>query len=427
MRKFGTPLILDLKAGGASASASVTPTTSVVPTSFSTPNIKQAVGSDNYPLCRGIMTKNVITFDQAASGGAVVNWDELFRCNDSFNVTIPKLGVTHDKNVFTGPIAKHIAEFFALGYRYCDNARAQIAAADGDTTVTLYTFLPFTNETVEDPEAFWIWVGWMRDMELVFSIATATTIAAVSTGAVTKAPCTLTAWLECYISPQPILPAISQWNKYTTNAASGQNLAVLLNVGTGPNGMNAVEAGSRLMAVVELMNVLGFGGCSTGDLFTSFACPELGQDATSNIDGFLTSFKSALGHRGPISGIGTSNAAVHDGAGDLHTMAGAPNGSPFASTLKFIPWRYTSPNGRIEYAPKVNGNINLTRQFTSTPTSGVHLVVTNEVRQLQESKRAELQRDAGVPANTPRGVYSSRPVRPSQTFGHGLVLQTRTR
>lgn len=417
-------MILDLKVGGAGASASVTPGAAAVDTSFTAPTIKQAVGADNYPLCRGIMTKNVVTLDQHASTGVAINWDELFRINQSFNVNIPKIGLTHDRSVFTGPVAKHIAEFFSLGYGYCDNARTQIAAADGDTVLTLYTFLPFTNETVEDPEAFWIWVGWMRDMELTFTVAPAAAIAAVSPGAVVKAPCTLTAWLECYTSPQLALPAISQWNRYTTPASSGQNLALLQNVGMSGNGIPEVEQRSRLMAMLEIMSPLGLGGASTGDLFTSFGCPELHQDQTSNVDGFLTAFRSALGRRGNPGALSASIAA-HDGAGGLHTMAATPNGSPFANTLKFIPWRFAPVDGRIEYAPKVYGNITLNRGFTVAPTAGLHLIITNEIRQLTAGKMNQLQAEAGIPANTPRKRFSSRPLRAEQEFGHGMLVQTR--
>jgi hypothetical protein len=416
MRRFGSALLLDLKVGGAAASASVTPGASSVGTSFSAPSLKQAVGTDNYPLCRGIMTKNVVTLDQAASGGAALNYDGLFRINDSFNVNVPQIGLTHDRAVFTGPVAKHIAEFFALGYKSCDNARAQISASDGDTVVTLYTFLPFTNECVEDPEGFWPWVGWLRDMELTFSVAAATAIAAASTGAVSKATCTLTAWLETYPTPQLVLPAISQWVKYTTNAASGQNLMLLQNVGLSGNGVPAVAEGSRLAALIEVMSPLGLGGASTGDLFTSFGCPELSQDQTPNIDGFLTSFKSMF-----------SNT---DGSGDrLHTIAGSDtlNGSPFSSSLKFIPWRYMPINGRIEYLPKIRNSLTLNRGFTAAPTSGLHVVITNEIRELNADKQRELQAAAGVPANVGNVTASSRPLRPSQTFGHGRIVQTRSR
>lgn len=423
-RRFGSPMILDLKAGGAGASASVTPGAGAIDTSFTAPTIKSAVGSDNYPLCRGIMVKVALVLDQAASGGSAINSDELHRAIASFNVNVPKIGTTHDRSVFTGPVAKHIAEYFALGYGYCDHSRAQIAAADGDTTVTLYTFLPFTNETLEDPEAFWIWVGWMRDMELTVTIAAATAIAAASTGAVTKAPCTITAWLECYTAPQLILPAISQWNRYTTTAANGQTLALLQNVGLSGNGLVDAEQRVRLAAMLEVMSPLGLGGASTGDLFTSFGCPELHQDQTSNIDGFLTSFRSMVQGRGRPGSLSASIAA-HDGAGGLHTMAATPNGSPFSSTLKFIPWRYMPLNGRIEFAPKVHGNLTLNRGFTVAPSSGLHLIITNEIRQLTGGKLNQLQAEAGIPAGTQRVHASSRGLRPSQEFGHGLVVRTR--
>lgn len=423
-RRFGAPLILDLRPGGSGVSASVTPGAAAVPVSFTAPTLKQAIGTDNYPLCRGIMTKNVVTLDQAASGGSAINWDELFRINGSFSTNLPKFGLMHDPTVFTGPVAKHIAEFFALGYSYCDVARVQISASDGDTTVTLYTFLPFTNETLEDPEAFWIWVGWMREMELIFTVAAASAIAAASTGAVVKAPCTLTAWLECYVSPQLALPAISQWNKYTTTAANNQTLALVQKMGMTGNGINDVEERSRLLALLEVMSPLGLGGASTGDLFTSFSCPELSQDQTNNIDGFLTSFRSAIQKRGNPGSLSAS-IATHDGAGGLHTLAATPNGSLFSSTLKFIPWRYAPLNGRIEYAPKVYGDLTLNRGFTSPPSSGLHLIITNEIRQLTEGKKKALLGDANISPNTPRVPFSSRPLRQEQQFGHGELVRTR--
>lgn len=424
-RRFGSPLILDLKVGGQGASAPVTPGAAAVPVSFTAPSLKQAVGADNYPLCRGIMTKNVVTLDQPSSGGSVLYWDELFRINQSFNVNLPKIGLTHDRSVFTGPVAKHIAEFFSLGYGYCDSARGVISDANGDTTITLYTFLPFTNETLEDPEAFWIWVGWMRDMELTFTVAPAAVLDSLSTGALIKAPCTLTAWLECYTSPQLAMPAISQWNRYTTTAASGQTLALLQNVGMTGNGINDVEEKSRLLAMIELMSPLGLGGASSGELFTSFGCPELHQDQTSNIDGFLTSFRSAIQTRGNPTSNSASNAA-HNGAGGLHTNNSSPHGSPFASSLKFVPWRYTAPNGRIEYAPKVKGTITLNRGFTVAPTTGLHVIITNEGRQLTKTKRDQLQLDAGIPLSVPRSPFSSRPLRKEQQFGHGELVHTRS-
>lgn len=423
-RRFGSPLILDLKVGGQGVSASVTPGASAVPVSFTAPTLKQAIGADNYPLCRGIMTKNVVVVDQPGSGASVINWDELFRINQSFNTNVPKFGLMHDRSVFTGPIAKHIAEFFALGYGYCDSARIQIAAANGDTTVTLYTFLPFTNETVEDPEAFWIWVGWMRDMELTFTVAPENCLEAVSTGAVIKAPCTLTAWLECYTSPQAVLPAISQWNRYTTNAANGQNLALLENIGKNGNGINNAEKRSRLMAVIELMAELGFGGASSGDIFTSFGCSELHQDQTTNIDGFMTSFRSAIQRAGSPGALTAADPA-HPGAGGLMTNNATPAGTYFDQHLKFIPWRYTAPNGRIEYAPKIEGTITLNRGFTATPTNGLHVIITNEIRQLTPDAKNSLQSDAGIPANTPRSIFSSRPLRKEQQFGHGELIHTR--
>jgi hypothetical protein len=414
---------IDLLAGGSSLTAVLTPSaTAIQQATFQPGSLNQQVKGDNWPLARGIGVKGVTIFDQAASGGSVVEWDQLFRIWDSFNTFVPTLGTVHDKNVFTGPAAKHVMEFVGNGYRYCDWARAQLIASDGDVTLTLYVFLPFTAENFIQPEAFWPWVGWLKDMTVQTNLALSTAIAAVSTGAVVKTSMTISAWIEAYVLPQPIRFLISQWNRYLTNAASGNTSVLLQNVGQ-PNGLNGAVPGCRINAIFELMNVLGLGGASTGDLFTSFQSNELGQDITYNPDAFVSAYKSLTGHAGPINGFGATPGA--DGAGNPNTMASTPNGSLNNVAIAYMPWRFPSKNQRIENCVKwAGGNITLTRNFSTVPTTGTHTIYTNEIRELDGAKWRELSALANL-GNVPAAVLTDRPLRRGQAEGQAGVFQTR--
>ena len=395
MRNFGTPLLIDLLSGGA-PSVSVTPGAGLVPITFTTGALKQQVGLDNWPVCAGIMTCTRLTFDQAAAGGTAVAWDDLFRCIDSFNVSIPGIGTTHAQAAFTGPAAKHIVEFQSARYRYVDHARAIIPSTDGDTTIDLYVNLPFANENYIEPRDFMPWVGWLLALQVTVNVATATTIAAVSTGAVTKAPGTVRAWLEAYIAPEPKIPLFSQWNKYSQAAAAGATAVVLQNVGQA-NGLNSVLQGCRLAALIEGMNKAGIGGTSTADVYTGYSSPDLGQDQTVNVDAIFASFLRQIGHRGPISGAIAANP-LHDGGGNPYTMAGTPSNLLNDVSALYIPWRFSGTEQKVTNVPKWKmGNLTVNRTFSATPSTGSYFFWTNEIRMLDKNGIKNLLDAASIP------------------------------
>jgi len=419
MRVYGPPVLVDLVSGG-SPSVSVTPGTTVQSVSFTMGTQLPALDGDNWPLAKSIVTRVTNTFDQAAAGGSVVNWDELFRTNDSFDLLMPSfVGTYMRKEVYNGPSAKHIIEFFSLGYRYYDHARAQIPAADGDTTIDLYTALPFSNDNFTNAHQFFVWLGWMQNLILTVNIATATTIAAVSTGAVTKAPCTIKAWIEAYPAMEPCVPLINQWTRFTQAAAAGSTSMLLQNVGQA-NGLTGVMNGSRLAALVELMNVLGYGATSTSDNYTQFQSSDLGQPVANNVDGFVGSFLSQIGHRGPISGIGASTP-IHDGGGNPYTMAATPNNALNATTLGYLAWRFPATDQLLQLVLRWRlGNLNITRFFTSTPTTGSYIVLCNEIRQTDATMRASLLAAANIPASV-----RAKMRRPETILGERIPIRDR--
>jgi hypothetical protein len=397
MRSFGTPILIDLISNGG-PSVSVTPGASVVPAVFTTGQLKQVVGGNSWPVAAGIQTCTRLTFDQAAAGGSVANYDELFRCVDSLNLFVPNIGTTHSKDAYTGPIAKHVAEFTHARYRYSDHARAQIPSTDGDTTIDLYVFLPFVNENFIEPRDFMPWVGWLLNCTLTVNIATASTIAAVSTGAVTKAASSVRAWIEAYAAAEPTIPVLSQINRYTQAAAAGATNLLLQNVGQ-PNGLQDVVPGCRLNGIYELMNKLGLGGTSTADNYTGFTMADLGQDASVNLDGLFSSYLRQIGHRGPIGGIGVTTVMA-DGAGNPYTMAATPNNLLNDVNALYLPYRFAGTEQKLPNVPRWKmGNLNITRTFTAVPSTGSYVVVTNEVRQFGPTTVKALLDAANIPAS----------------------------
>jgi len=400
LRHYGTPFPIDLLAGGTSPTATLTPGAAQSLT-FSPASLSPVVKGDSWPCARGIWVKATTTYDQAASGGAAANWDELFRQFESFSTIVPKLGTIHDPTVYKGPVAKHIIEFRANGGRYGgDWARAQLVAADGDVAITLYVYLPFTNENFEAPEGFWPWVGWLANLNLQINVAASTALGAVSTGAVIKTAITFQAAIDAYVLPQPPRFIYSQWNAYQSTAATGNTSARLDNVGQA-HGLAGLIEGCRIAEVLEVCSPLGLGGVSTGDLFTSFKSAELGQEtATKNPDIFTLAYRNSLLGGGPRNSNGAN--ASHDGSGNPNTLAATPNGSVGNVAQLYVPWRFSSRNQRIENCPKWgeskdgNRNIFLDRDFTTAPSAGMHLFILNEIRDLDANKRKELERDAGL-------------------------------
>lgn len=390
-REAGKGITIDLAANGAT-SVSVTPGASIVPIQFTMPAPKfDARG--NYPKATLIAIHVTTTFDQAASGGSAVNWDMLPVIIDSMQVQIPVIGVSHETSAYTGPIAKHVIEYMSLGYSYYGGARAQIASTDGDTTVDFYVALPFMNNAFYAGLQFCPWVGWLTNMQVSINMAASTALAAFSTGAVTKTPTTVKAWVEAVPTKRLTFPTFSQWRNYNAPAA-GSNQALLQNVGQ-QGGLTCVSPGSRLAAIVELMNVLGLGGASTADNYTSVSCDLLSQPYTTNVDAFLLDFIDNQNGRSGRTRGATATTVMHPMAGNPYTLAATPN-TVNAATAMFIPWRSPGRDAEIGKQPKFQGNLTFIRTFTSAVVSGNFPFVTNELRQLSRDSAAQLGLMAGL-------------------------------
>lgn len=399
MRSYGVPQILDLLSNG-SSSVSLTPGATTQKAEFLISAPRAGVG-DNWPLCTNLVCRARTTFDQAASGGNTVNWDELPAVMDSFDVNSPILGNTHPKDTFTGPITKHIAEFVSSGYSYADGGRTQIASTDGDTTLDVYYVLPFEHACFERPHHSAVWLGWLKDTKITTYLAAASVLGSLSTGAVIKAPTNVQMWAEYIVSDELIMPWMNNFHRYQAPAAGGTT-AILSGIGTA-NGYNDVLNGSRILGLFELMGVTSnsfnlMGGPTTADQYTSVTIPQLNQDVTVNIDGFFASYWRAIGgHRGPISNA--AGSALFDRAGNPNIMrmsqANQTGDVLNSADAMYIPWKAPGRDQMLSKAVKFFGDLKMTRTFGTAPTSGTFYFVLNEGRELGDAKKQQMIQATG--------------------------------
>lgn len=412
---YGSTQNLDVTADGGAESISLTPGASVVTGEFTVQAPKGGVDR-NWPLCTCAVVKTSIVIDQPASGGSAINADDLPVMFDGYDGNSNLLGNIWPHDTFTGPIAKHLVEFISEGYQNPDGARVQIASSDGDNTVVYYQCLPFSHRAFEKSHHFAHWIGWLNALKIKIFLAPSTAIAGVSTGAVTKTPCTVRCWLEYVVSNELIMPPFNQWHLYESPATGG-NTVTVQGIGT-ENGMNDVKGGSRLAGLFELTSVGNMGGEDDADNITGISIPQLGYDLTVNPDAYFLAFKRTMqGHRGPIAI--SASAPVVDRNGDPYTMAGSVLGSLNANTALYNPLRWPAlSDAQISKVVKFGpGDLKIVHTYTTPPSSGKHRVVTNELREYGEGKKAEMIGKTGKRGKLER-IYSNGMPDPQDVARH---------
>lgn len=406
---------LDLRTPDGSTSVAITPGAAEQTVQFKITGDKGSFAG-GWMKATGITFKNTFVFDQAAAGGSAVFWDELPRVIAGLEILHPLWGTMLAKETGSGPILKHLIEFIGSGYEYAgDGARAVIASTDGDTTCDLYVTYPIAQKCMVRPTDQACWIGWLDQTLLNFTQAISTRIADVSTGAVIKTPCTVKAGLDYIIDNHLEIPTIAYWARYTHNAGSELIRALGLGKG-GPQNTKLVE---RLVGIYELFNVFGFGATTTSDNVLAVFCEQLGLTRVTNVDFIVKNYLKLLGPvRGPKGGNGTS--ALHALAGNPYTMGATPSNALNISTLGYLALRAPGLRQEITKVPKFAGDLMVTQTYTTTPSSGSHILVVQSIREFVPEMRKELlgrANRAGASENIP--LADGTPLTPATAKKNG--------
>jgi hypothetical protein len=391
MRFFPTPDSQDIRSDGKTQQTLV-PGAAEVSVDFKIQSTKPTVAND-YKRVTAVCGRLRTVFDQAASGGSTVNWDELFRVIAGLPIDSPIFGQIIDHDSSIGPVLKHLIEFCGNDYRYAEGARAQIAAADGDTTVDLYFSFPFAQRNFVRPHDFAPWLGWLENTIVKFALNTAATIAAVSTGAVIKATTNVQMWLDYVVDATLDGASMPYWRLYR-QAATGGTTMLMSNIGAN-DGWKRMQEWIRLAGLFLLTSNAGMGGTDTTDNVTAFQCERLEIDRIENIDALVRRWKATIGgHAGPYSGVGSS--PVHDAAGNPETLAATPNSTLNSSTLMYLALKGPGRQMQMSKLPIWRGDLLLGFGFTTPPSTGEHRVMAYGVRALTGKDSAELLGMAGA-------------------------------
>lgn len=396
-RSGGSGIVLDLSANGAKT-VQAAPGSSQT---FTLPAPKLAANG-NYPRACRIVVRVQGVVDNDGEGAAAVDWSDLARVVSSFETQCPLYGTIHKSDTFKGPVAKHVAEFLSCGYNYYGGVGNGLAAADATADFDISFALPFSHEAFFSPLDFAPWVGWLSQLQVTINLAPVDVFGVVGAGLIVG-NLTINAWIEAVPTKTLELPAVNQFRAYVPPAAGGGQ-ALLQNIGQA-GGLSCVQPGSRVAAILEMLANSGMGGPVVAEsTYTQFSADQLNQPQTNNLKSFVEQYQM-LRRQSVVGG------RVTVGTTTLPNTAGNPYNE--AAELLFMPWRVPGADAEIGSQQKFMGNLTLDRSFTSTPSSGEFVIVTNELRQLSEDSAGAFLTAASVSpqraAQMKRAYYDGNP------------------
>lgn len=328
--------------GGASSgrSVTVTPTTANQDVQFSlndVPQVDLINGRTEFCQIIGWRIGVQFVFDQAASGGAAVNADKLKKILNTLQIQSENLGVPFAAQHNKGAVVGHFDQVLANGYLDPQPHRAQLAAADGDTTCYYECILPVALGCFAIPEDFALPPCLFSPGQLVINGFKSTVYDGDSTAAVIKTV-VVTAEALYILTQDPTIGVPHQFAEYTPPGAS--NNPELTGVGTskGINGecLDGRVAGLAALVVLSDATGIGLGGADGVDIFTGIDIPALRIRNHTDPRAFMRNARITMGQTNCGHRAGNGTTIEHDAADGLYTQASTPN-DPLDSQAKWLP------------------------------------------------------------------------------------------
>jgi hypothetical protein len=369
MRNHTTPKIHELTST-AGKNPSLTPGTTAQSATFLLNNIPTGKDGKFWYYAMALVIKLVVTFDQAAMGGSAVNADKLWKVVQSIQVQCPLLGQLFLHANTRGAILGNIIQYFGFGYNALP-VRPQVAAADGDTTLTLYYRVPFAYEFLRKPHETAPWGGFLEGGTVEVKIDTTTVYDGDSTGAVIKTPTNLRAWLELIPSPEAVIHTPIHWREHITPGSSTKHVIQDMGSSDGLQGIDQSK-GVGIAALLNLGNSTGLGLSGSGSLanILSFDIPWRDQDRVDVPEALMIALYAMMGNnrkQKPAAPVTT------DGAGfpqDIAQANATGNNDPvFNADGMFFPLIAAGRDLETSKLQTVAGAKELNFTYSSTPSS----------------------------------------------------------
>jgi hypothetical protein len=367
MRNHTTPKFHEL-VSTAGKNPSLTPGTTAQTATFLLNNLPLGKNNSMWYYTTAIYLKVVVTVDQAAMGGTAINADKLWKIIQSVQIQSPLLGQVFLHSNTRGAVLGNLIQYFGYGFNGVP-VRAQVAAADGDTTVTLYYRIPFAYEFLRKPHESSPWAGFLEGGTFEVKLDVSTVLDGDSTGAVLKAPTNLRAWLELIPAPEAVIHTPVHWREHQTPGNSTRH--VIQDFGS-PDGLQGIDQsrGVGLAALLMLTDATGIGlsGPDGADNILSYDIPWRNQDRVDIPDAPYAAMYAMMGNnRRPnlITGV------TADGAGFPYTMAATPLASSGLNDAQALVFPLVACGRDLETSKlqTVAGAKEVNFTYTATPSS----------------------------------------------------------
>jgi hypothetical protein len=370
-------------------------TSSNLDATFRFDNIEAKLGKE---WCYGLKVRLYIrtTVDQPASAGSIIRPDQLYRILSSFQLKSDDIGTLYQPGDMNGPALGLIAQVVSNGYRFPTHLRSDIPAADGDTNVVLVVDIPLAHMCFWKGHQTGIWNGFLkRGGELKVTLASSTALAAVSTGAATKATTDVRAELVYTSEPEARPPVFWHWRLRQTIANETKHTIRNLCQGQGITGSSGV---GKIGFLAYLSDQNGLGGAgSVGNITRIYPKDRSQQSHNMSTPFFGTSsyLLSFIEETRPLNIYGAVQGISYPQALGTN-QEGAPNG---ATTL-FLPYIWPDVDGQqVSKLQEWQGDYNIEHDYTATPAAQAFWLTLEQSYLTAQQKEFLMGERMGLPSS----------------------------
>jgi hypothetical protein len=373
MKVFTTPKIHEL-VSTAGKNPSVVPSASGVQTAtFLLNTLPTGKAGRFWYYVQALLVKMSVVVTQAGGAGSVINPDKLWKCLASVGVQTPILGELYPHRNTRGAVLGNIIQTLGMGYQAFP-LNAQVAAANGNTTVTLFYRIPFAMEILKKSHETSPWTGMLEGGTVEVKCDLNSVLSADSTGVTIAAPCNFRAWLELQPQPEAVIHTPAHWREYLLPGSTTRHQ--LLDMGS-PDGLKGVDiskgAGLAFLGLLHNPTGLGLGGATTFDTITGVDVPWRDQDRIDAPDAFLASLYAMKKRSVSSGGGGVKGTTIGNDFGFPYSIAQgnsadfANAGDGGASGLMYFP--IVNPGYEIETSKlqSVKGARDINITYSATP------------------------------------------------------------
>ena len=411
---------IDLRTSAGVRNVTVTPGNSVQYT-FDAQQSRVGANGDKpglYNTVRSIVIQAAMTIVRSAGGTTPIFADQFPRVIKSIGLTTPMHGTQYDPSYVNGMIAKHIIEFFGLGYVRASINRQPIPGTDGTYTRTVEIELPYAQGWNDNPDHFNWWLGWLNESILEMFVEDAAQPFGISGVTITNV--VFSSFLSMVPWPELLIPPFMATRRYQIPAAAGSNGPKLTNVGD-IGSLQGFDDGARLAAMLFSHQTGGFTGSGTADQITAIAMPWRDQAQSLLPQGFFYRFLRSA--RLNNMGFDTTVAAEQpfDNTSPYAMIANPGTGPLNDVSARYTPLVWADKRAQVSYLQKVKGNYPLDGMTFGATQSNNFNVYTRELKQVSAAKASEMISAANIDPNSvvmvPKLAKKNvKPVDPSKVF-----------